>query len=200
MRRLAQAALRPGDEEDQGLGLKAVGLAPPLQPGLFVDWSVVLRACVAGCLAAGAGCATPFQPALGKKPLVVALNGPRAKGEVARLDVDTESVRLDVSTRKLDDKPLVQRFEVARTLAPAPAASLQVKLDALPVSIPSRLVQGNIWEIEIPPNVLTLLSRGRQQAEYTGRIVVETGGASLPLLLCFNASNTRTSARVRSAG
>ncbi|MCM2278919.1 MAG: hypothetical protein NDJ89_12660 [Oligoflexia bacterium] len=147
------------------------------------------------------GCATrgpEAPPTDSKTPLTVAVKaGPAA--DVPVIKSSTGAVWLEVKTRRIGRESLRQRVRVNEDVAAPSRVHVKVELDDIPIKIPTRLIEHDIWEIELPPNVLQLLSKRPATAKYTGTLEVASS-VKLPLTLVLGSPRSDGRSKAKSAG
>ncbi len=136
-----------------------------------------------GFLFAIAACASiPQRAAAPRAPLNIHIPSDTDQASTVRLDETTGAIHLSVQQERFPGAPLRQRIEVSESLVTAANARLKAELTDIPISIPARRIEGSIWELELPPNLLKLLSKD-SRVKYSGTLTLDALGNMIPLTL-----------------
>jgi hypothetical protein len=125
--------------------------------------------------------------------------------EVAKpetIDSSTHSLNLRVTNGKTSDGPIRLPLIINPEFIRPGDVRLEAHLSGLPVGLETRNIEKNLWEIEIPPNVVQLLSKDSKKVSYSGDLILNASGKSIPLFLILEPTKTtaRASKTVHSAG
>ncbi len=135
-----------------------------------------------------------------QRPIALTVSGQDGAAKVATIDGNTRSLDLRVVVEKGSTRTLKQPVEVSPKFVAPGMARLEARLTGIPVELATRQIDKSLWEIEIPENLIKLLSKESRNVTYSGQLILDTAGKSIPLSVTLVPSLQAPAASGKSAG